>query len=275
MKTSMKRFQQKISMLMAFAAIVTIATSCDKDDDDDYVNPAPTLPASNVLRASGDSLGIIATVNLFRSVLGDVLNTTPNQTSGRREVNWDGVPSNLTNNNLFPLDFFNLTDTAAGPGRKRGLVYVNTGSPLRLDSSNFVDFSDTHADEFLPFSKRKTIAAATSTISEVVFKVPGTNTPASVKGFGIIFCDVDDATSTSLEFFNGTKSLGVYNPLARTVGGGFSFLGVRFTDEKITRVKITAGNAVFAAGIKDVSDGGNKDLVSYDDFFYSEPLPLQ
>jgi len=274
MKTTKTQLRKRIATLMAFTLAVTLITSCDKDDDDSYVNPQPSLPASTILRASGDSLGIIPTVNLFRTVLGDVLNTTPNHTSGRREVNWDGVPSNLTNNNLFPLDFFNLTDTAAGPGRKRGLVYINTGSPLRLDSSNFVDFSDTHADDFIPFSKRKTISSATSTVSEVIFKVPGTAVNASVKGFGIIFCDVDDAASTSLEFFNGAKSLGIYKPLARTVGGGFSFLGVHFTEEKITRVKITAGNAVFAPGIKDISDGGNKDLVVYDDFFYSEPQQL-
>lgn len=275
MKTTMKHLGKKLAMLMAFTALVTVVSSCEDDNDDDsYVNPQP-LPLSTILRASGDSITIIPTVNLFRTVLGDVLNTTPNQTSGRREVNWDGVPSNLTNNNLFPLDFFNLTDTAAGPGRKRGLVYLNTGSPLRLDSSNFVDLSETHSDEFIPFTKRKTITSANSTISEVVFKVPGTNIPASIKGFGIIFCDVDDAASTSLEFFNGTRTLGVYKPLVRTVGGGFSFLGVHFTEEKITKVRIVSGNGVFAAGVKDISDGGNKDLVVYDDFFYSEPLQLQ
>ncbi|MBC7937001.1 MAG: hypothetical protein H7Y86_16760 [Rhizobacter sp.] len=274
MTTTMQYRKLKTAMLMALTAVTILTTSCEKDDDDDYTNPPPALPASTILRASGDSLGIVATVNLFRGVLGDVLNTTPNQTSGRREVNWDGVPSTLTNNNLFPLDFFNLTDPAGANGRKRGLVYVNTGSPLRLDSSNFTELSATHADEFIPFTKKKTIVSANSTVSEIIFKVPGTDTSASVKGFGIIFSDVDDAASTSLEFFNGTKSLGVYKPLARTVAGGFSFLGVHFTVEKITKIKITAGSGVFAAGVKDISDGGNKDLVVYDDFLYSEPQKL-
>src|SRR5688572_25452141 len=153
MKTTMQHLAQKIKLLMVLTAMVTIVTSCDKDDDD--YNPAPGLPASTILRASGDSLAIVPTVNLFRTVLGDVLNNTPGQTSGRREVNWDGVPSNLTNNSLFPLDFFNLTDPAGSNGRKRGLVYLNTGSPLRLDSSNFSEFSNTHLDEFIPFTKKK------------------------------------------------------------------------------------------------------------------------
>jgi hypothetical protein len=273
MKTTKTMSRQKIMILLILVTLITGITSCDKDDDNHYNGPQPGLPASTILRASGDSADIIPMVNLFRTVLGDVLNTTPNKTSGRREVNWDGVPPEFTNNNLFPLDFFNLTDSAAGPGRKRGLVYLNTGSPLRLDSSNFSEFSQTHADEFLPFSKKKTICSINSTVSEIVFKVPGTNMNASVKGFGIIFSDVDDAASTSLEFFNGNKSLGIYKPLESLVVG-FSFLGVHFTDEKITRVKITAGNAVITAGLKDISDGGNKDLVVYDDFFYSEPVQL-
>jgi hypothetical protein len=47
---------------------------------------------------------------------------------------------------------------------------------------------------------------------------------------------------------------------------------VFFPDEKVTRVRITAGNGALATGVKDVTDGGSKDLVVYDDFFYNEPL---
>jgi len=182
------------------------------------------------------------------------------------------VPANFTNNNDFPLDFFNLTDPAGANGRKRGLVYLNAVSPLRLDSSNFADLEASYADEFIPFSNKKAIISANSNISEVAFKVAGTNTDASVKGFGIVFLDVDDANSTYLEFFNGTKSLGVFKAPAKTAGGGFSFLGVFFQEEKVTRIKIASGNGVLAAGQKDISDGGAKDLVAYDDFFYSEPV---
>ncbi|MBC7889178.1 MAG: hypothetical protein H7Z13_14980 [Ferruginibacter sp.] len=263
-------------MLAAFtmAGVLVLSTSCNKDDK--YNNtPLPGLPVATVLKSSGDSAAIIGTINQFRSILGDSLNAVPGKTSGRREVNWDGVPANLTNNELFPLDFFNLTDPAGANGRKRGLLYLNTGSPLRLDSSNFAEIDAAHANEFVPFSKKKTIIAANSNTSEIVFKVAGTTTDAFVNGFGIIFTDVDDANSTSLEFYNGNKSLGIFKAQPKSVTGSFSFLGVHFATEKVTRIKITAGNSHFAPGIKDLSDGGNKDLVSYDDFFYDEPKQLQ
>ncbi len=254
--------------------LMVIASSCEKNDDE-YNNNPPPPPLSTVLKASGDSLGIVATINQFRSILGDSLNTIPGKTSGRREVNWDAVPASFTNNELFPFDFFNLTDPAGANGRKRGLVFLNTVSALRVDSTNFADIDAAHANEFIPFSKKKTMIASNTNVSEIVFKVAGTAKDAFVNGFGIIFSDVDDAASTSLEFFNGNKSLGVFKAPAKTATGAFSFLGVHFPGEKVTRVKITAGNNALTAGIKDISDGGSKDLVVFDDFFYDEPKQNQ
>jgi hypothetical protein len=272
MTKKMNSFKKNFLNLAMISSVVLLASSCDKNDD--YVAPQQPQVVANVLKSAGDSLGIVATVNQFRTILGD-LNTTPNQTSGRREVNWDGVPVTFTNNNTFPLDFFNSLDPNASNARKKGLLYLNTGSPLRVDSSNFIEIDADYVNEFIPFSKKKTIIAANSNISEVAFKVAATTTDAFIKGFGIIFSDVDDANSSSLEFFNGNKSLGVFKAPAKTATGPYSFLGVYFPNEKVTKVKITAGNAVLAAGVKDVSDNGNKDLVSYDDFLYDEPKQLQ
>lgn len=259
------------SLLLAGSLII----SCDKDDDYDYEKPGtPQQNPPTQLKAAGDSAAIIGTINQFRKLLGDSLNVVPNKTSGRREVNWDGVPANFTNNNSFPLDFFNLTDPAGANGRKRGLVYLDTGSPLRLDSSSFKDLDPSYATQFVAFSQKKALVSSNSTTSEIVFKVAGTNTAAFVNGFGIVFSDVDDANSTTLEFFDGVKSLGVFKAPVRNGAGSFSFLGVHFAAEKVTRIKITAGNGVLAAGTKDVSNGGTKDLVVYDDFFYDEPKQL-
>lgn len=261
----------KQKKLFSILLSVIAFASCDKDDNNYLLPPSGVQPT--VFTASGDEAAIANEIDLFRFTLGDSLNTTPGKTSGRREVNWDGVPANFTNNGNFPHDFFNNTDPSGPNGRKRGLVYLNHG-PLRLDSSNFADIDASYADEFIPFSKKKSIISVLSSTSEIVFKVPGTNTDAFVKGFGIVFLDVDDANSTYLEFFDGNKSIGIFKAPVRNQAGGFSFLGVQFYKEKITRVKIVAGTTALAAGNKDLSDGGNNDVVTYDDFFYSEPQSI-
>lgn len=257
-------------MSVAMLSATVLLTSCDKDNDYND-NPPPKGPESTVVSASGD---LTTALTQFRSLLGDSLNNSPGKTSGRREVNWDGVPAALTNNDNFPFDFFNATDPAIGNGRKRGLVYKNTGTSFRVDSSAFADIDPSYAGQFKPFSGKRLFTYIGNNVTEVSFKVPGTNTDAFVKGFGLVFSDVDDANSTTLEFFNGNKSLGMFKAPARNDANGFSFLGVFFPEEKVTRIKITAGNAVLAAGVKDISDSGSKDLVVMDDFFYTEPLPI-
>ena len=253
----------------AIAFSLTVITACEKNDDNYVVTPP--LIESEIVMAAGDEAALVAKLDEFRNILGGPVNNAPGSTTGRREITWDGVPANFTNNNNFPLDFFNIIDPAGPNGRKRGLVYVNTGSPIRLDSTSFAEIDASYADEMLPFSKKKALISTSSVISEIAFKVAGTNTDAFIKGFGIVFTDVEDANSSHLEFFDGTKSLGVFKAPAKTNAGPFSFLGVFFPDEKITRIKIKAGNGVLSAGVKDISDGGNKDLVAYDDLFYDEP----
>ena len=252
---------------LLLASVFTIA-SCDKDDDN-YVQPQPEpQPQATVVKASGDLTAALAD---FRHILGDSLNTTLGRTSGRREINWEGVSPTLNNNDAFPFNFFNPTGDGDPVGRKRGLIYVNDGRTFRVDSLDFAGIDASYAAQFNPFSGKRMFSGANSHVTEVAFQIAGQTAPAIIKGFGVVFSDVDDANSTTLEFFNGAKSLGVFKaPVAGA--NSFSFLGVHFANEKITRVKITSGNAKLAAGVKDVSDGGTKDLVVMDDFFYTEPV---
>lgn len=263
------------SFSILFAALSVLVISCDNNDDDDYTPPPPPPVQSTVVSVAGDSATVAAQLTNFRTIIGDPLNTTPGQTAGRREVNWDGVPPQFNHINPFPLDFFNSTDPAVGNGRKRGLQYLNNGTVFRVDSTDFKEIDASYEAQFEPFTRKRLIIASGTNISEVVFKVPGTATDASVKGFGVVFSDVDDANSTFIEFFNGTKSLGVFKAPASAGSGKYSFLGVHFPAEKITRLKITCGNAALAPGVQDITTAANgKDLVAMDDFFYSEPITL-
>lgn len=263
----MKRVKQ---FAITLSVMSVLFISCDKDDES-YNNPAQPGIQSIVLKASGDSVTIAAKLTEFRAVLGDPLNAIPNQTIGRREVNWDGVPVSFTNNNTFPLDFFNNTDAAGPNGRKRGLQYGG-GTLLRIDSSDFSEIDPSYANQFEPFSRKKLLSPVGTNVTNVVFKIPGTNTDASVKGFGIVLSDVDSDNSSFIEFFDGAQSLGVFKAPAAAGSAKFSFLGVYFPAGKITHLKITAGNAGLAIGVKDITDGGIKDLVVIDDFLYSEPV---
>lgn len=255
------------SLITALTVAAFTIASCDKDYSDE--NKEPEIQ-STVVKDDGNNLD--ASLAQLRSLLGDQLNTTPDQTAGRREVNWDGVAVTFTNNEDFPADFFNNTAQDGPNGRKRGIVYnITANTKFRVDSSAFEEIDPSYAQTFQPFSTKKLISPVGSNVSEVSFRVPGKNTIASVKGFGLIFSDVDYDNSTTVEYFEENKSLGVFKVPASKNASGFSLLGVYFANASVTKVRIITGNAALQYGVKDVSSGGDKDLVVMDDFFFSEP----
>src|SRR5438445_7134954 len=86
------------------------------------INSAPPGPSFAVIRAQGDSLTVADTLNKFRAALGGSLNApnSPPTDSGRREINWYGVPAALTNVDTFPATFFNVNS-------KRGVLMSTPG----------------------------------------------------------------------------------------------------------------------------------------------------
>ncbi|MBD2701454.1 hypothetical protein IC229_12455 [Spirosoma sp. BT702] len=253
MKTTMNWTLGLTSMLLI--------ASCGSEQ---YQTPTPAVKFTQV-SGSGD---ITAKLNEFRALLGDPLNTTPGQTGGRREINWDAVPAAQTNINTFPGDFFNSTDPAVAAGRKRGAIFTTLGGGFRVSDNDFTDVSKAYGDQFNAFSPARTFSPVGSTQTETTFRVPGQATIATVNGFGVIFSDVDNANSTTLEFFEGDKSLGVFKAPVRSDAAGFSFLGVVFPDNKVSRVVIKSGSVPVSGNY---SDGTQNDQVVMDDFFYNEP----
>ena len=250
----------RIKYLGSFAFIIAIVllTACSKNNNDS--NPV-------VFKANGDING---KMNEFRAVLGAQLNAAPGAIGGRREINWDGVPADLVNKAL-PGDFFNPTDNGALASRQRGLTYAAPGGEFRVSNTNFTEVNAGAANQFSTFSGDKAFANISSSLWDAEFQVAGQAVAATVKGFGAVFADVDLDNSTFLEFFNADRSLGKYFVPAKSGGTNFSFLGVYFKNEKVTRVRV-GHDGRLNEGLNDISNGGTRDLIVLDDFLYDEPV---
>ena len=233
--------------------------SCDKNNKE---------PQVVVVAGNGD---ITSKINEFRNLLGSTLNTTKGHTEGRRELNWDGVPDMFASQKI-PFDFFNPVADGSPENLQRGFLY-SADTDARISSSAFTNLEPANGTEFFSFSGSKTFSAVSSNLWNVEFEVAGARIAASVNGFGAVFSDVDDPSSTSIEYFAGNRSLGTFFvPVHK--GSSHSFLGVYFPNEKVTKVRIRQGAAVVAVGVKDISVGGTKDLVVMDDFLYDEPVAI-
>ena len=246
---------------------LVVAGGCSDYTAPYVVPPPPPPPTYTVFETLGDSLSIADKLTEFRAALGGALNApnTPPADSGRREINWDGVPAALTDVDTFPANFFNVNS-------KRGAVYSTPGTGLRVDSTNFAAVNAGLAAQFTSFSAKKLFMPVGSNQVDVIFKLVGTQTPGLVKGFGAVFVDVDRAGSTTIEFFDvDDERIGIVT--APNHGGAqlLSFAGAVFAAPIVARVRITSGDAALTPTIADVSAGGTQDFVVMDDFVYGEP----
>jgi hypothetical protein len=250
---------------------------------------------AQVFAAAGD---IAPSVNAFRDALGTLNANTPgSQAGGRREINWDAVPALFTNTDAFPGDFFNQPVV----GRARGLVSATPGTGQRVSDVNFSDLNPAFGQEFVFFSPVRTFAPIGSNRMTITFFVPGSSTPATTSGFGVVFSDVDRRGSASIRLFDADGN-GLGHFTAPAAAHGSSFVGVRFPDRPIARVEIRSGDAGLTPDAIDVGNrrGGDdededddlragasplhrgpdhgrghprpRDLVIMDDFVYGEPI---
>jgi hypothetical protein len=226
--------------------------------------------------AGPDAASINAAVTSFRTALalGGANNAAaPGPfATGFRNINWDGAPDTVSAPNLMP----------GGQVLSRGITFSTPGTGLLMsaDDSNptntavrFGDINPAYATEFQVFTAQRLFAAQGSTIIDCDFTVPGSpSTPATISGMGVVFCDVDEANRSQLEFFDvDGNSLGSWRPAV--ANGGLSFLGVLFDGgERAARVRITCGN--LAMGPANLDSAG-QDVVVTDDFMFSEPLPFE
>lgn len=226
----------------------------------------PAHAVLTVFSASGpDAASIQATVDSFRATLGALNpNVAGSFGTGRREINWDGVPDIRADPNSLPADFFNVNSprgvVLSTPGT--GFLVSSTaasGTPVRFGFEN----------DFVTFSAQRLFTAVNSNITDVNFFIPGTGTAGLTNGFGVVFTDVEAANVTSLQLF-GAGNISLTTQFAEATGNqGLTFLGVIDTDgQTIERVRITSGlNTIVSNG---VLGNPNDDVVVMDDFIYGE-----
>ena len=225
--------------------------------------------APTVVSGAGD---ITAVVDEYRNLLGPDNGVEPGGKgpSGYREINWDGVPDELAAPNFLPSDFFNAPEAP----RARGAFFSTPGEGIQVsaDSDNptgtppyFTNINSGYT--FKTFSEERLFSPLGSNVVDLTFFVPGTNTPATVRGFGAVYTDVD-TDHTAFEYFDKDgNSLGNFETPIQD--SGLSFLGVIFPEPVVFRVQIRYGTAALGP-----NDSADADVAVMDNFIYGEPQPL-
>ncbi len=245
---------------------------------------APAASAAPVVtEATGPNPAAIqAAVDSYRNSLGANNGANPPAlASGRREINWDGVPDDRSAPSFMP----------EGQFRARGALLSTPGLGVQVsaddnddngnpdadaDQVQFTNLNPTYEAEFAPFSPERLFAPVGSNVTTTKFVIPGTDTQAQTNGFGVVFTDVDQAGATKIELLDAKgASLGVWPVPASPGSEQLSFLGVKL-DPGVgaSAAKITTGTAALVAPPTVSPADGPADIVVMDDFIYGEPQPV-
>ncbi len=234
----------------------------------------PSHAALIAFSASGvNAAGIQGTVDSFRTALGALNpNVVGSLGTGRREINWDGVPDAFAASNNLPANFFNANSP-------RGVVFSTPGTGFQVSANaatgtptEFGNINVSYPGLFTTFSAQRLFTALGSNVIDIDFFIPGTTTPAFVTGFGAVFSDVDLASTTSIQFFNlANVSIGTLFAPSITGNETLSFVGGLFNSgEQVSRIRITSGNSALGPN----ESLPTADVVVMDDFIYAEPRAI-
>jgi uncharacterized repeat protein (TIGR01451 family) len=225
-----------------------------------------TSASSTVVVSTADpTVDVGQGMTAFSAVVQDRTTTPP------VHVTWEDVPDSAASPHDFPPDYlkdhlsYGITFATIGAGRFR----VSAGTPnVTATPSLFGDIDSRYPDQFIAQSPSRIFAPLDGSSFEIYFFDRTNGLPAMVDGFGAVFTGVDLTTSTTMEFFHGSTSLGKYPvpPGRRKVA---SFLGVVFGGRVVSRVVVAGAGRL---GDVDVSDGGTADVFALDDLFYQDPV---
>jgi hypothetical protein len=218
-------------------------------------------PTPLVFQAAGpDAASIQSSVDAFRAALGDNnLNNPGPLQKGRREINWDGGNPNVLDTTAPVNPFLVFLNTRGSQFKTPGLGLSQAPPSGGPQGGLAVLFGNpTYGQIFSTFSASRLFTPVGSNTTEASFSIPGTNgnAPATVRGFGAVFTDVDQPdgsrrgfsrgnrnASTLIEYFDrdGRVVFSSFVPAAPG-NGNLSFFGIKLDDARIASVRIRIGN---------------------------------
>jgi len=230
--------------------------------------------------------GALNALNAFKAAIGGADNGGAPHPAGAgfRTITWDGVAVDGT-------DFGGVT-TVIVPNKIVGIplnrfetrgvmfeeIYAVSADGFKSANANV---NAANPPLFDAFSPTKTFAMFNDNSIGLSFVLASSANlaphPAATRGFGAIFRNVRGDVGTSIEYFNGARSLGKFTVPAG-MRGEAEFLGELFSAAVVTSVQITCGTeAIFTFdGVTVVGStidniGTLHNLVVTDDFAYAEP----
>jgi hypothetical protein len=204
------------------------------------------------------------------------------QATGFRTINWDGVglgatDGAFTNQVITPNHTVGIpVDRFEARGTIFEEIYAVTDTSFTTENPGLQP-----PVQFPPFSGNKIFAMFNDNTIGLSFVLPGSTTPAAVRGFGAIFLDVEKANTSKIEFSSGSSDLGDFFVPAGASGQA-EFLGVLFDTPVVTSAELTVGDGTLfsvhggtvTSGPPDLSIGGTVDQAATDDFAFSEPVAV-
>jgi hypothetical protein len=266
MKHKFPNGNARVALAILFVGLIASGTAATPQATD------VGSPASPMVFSGAGDIGPI--MDQFRAALGEPDNggEPGSHPTGRREINWDGVPDEFAAPNFLPAEFFN--DTAEPRARGAVLSTPGDGVQVSADSDNaaqaamrFGHINPTYTTIFKAFSEERLFSPVGSNTVNLTFRVPGTQEPAVVRGFGAVYTDVDRQKTSFRYYDKDGNLLGKFKVPASVEG--LSFLGVVFDQPVVARVRIKYGTVPLGP-----DDSAKKDVAVMDDFIYGEPQAI-
>ena len=176
----------------SFLSVMVLAPICQT------AHAQGKLVAPVIFQAAGPTAeSIQGAVDAYRAALGDPNNANnPGPlATGRREINWDGGGGvDATTDPVTPFNVF--LNTRGGQFTTPG-VGLSQAPPSGGATNGLAGLfnNPTYGDTFAAFSPLRLFTPVGSNITEALFFVPGFmgQFPATVRGFGAVFTDVDES----------------------------------------------------------------------------------